>query len=153
MATTTETIQETPAQPSEPFFKKYAGWIILGLAVALTSFIIYTVSHKSGTTSGPTVTKRDTVTGSYLVAPLGQIVQGTILKDHLLDGTIMYEVPMGVDTAKGPNNQPIMDTTKGPDGKVIMDTVAHKPQFHLRLTTRLEYRFPKYVQESTIAPR
>lgn len=153
----------------QPWHQKYSGPIIIALLVCMGGAVIYALRKSS--TANATVVKRDTVSAEYLLAPLGQIASGVILKDHLSDGSIMYEVPVGVDTLRGKDGQPVIDTTivKGKDNQPIMDTVfdvkhqtildstTHKPRLtphhNPKFSVHLEYRQPKYVKEIDIAPR
>lgn len=152
MSETTEVIQGDPI-PKQPFHQKYSGWIIGVLALTLGSWIIYSLTHK--TSSDVRVVKTDTVTATYLLAPLGYGATAAVLKHHLSDGNILYQVPIpGVaDTAKGKDGLPIMDTVRSADSKPILDTTTHKVKMAPRLLPHLEYRYPKYVQETTITPR
>lgn len=151
-------IQET-AVPKEPFFKKYSLGIIVGLVILLGGYMIYSTHVKP--TTNATIVKTDTVSAQYLVTPLGQIAASVVLKYHLSDGSIMYGVPLGMDTVKGKDgyavmdtvrngNQILTDTVKDKAGKPELDSLLHfkmKPRLGPKMTVHLVYRFPKYVKE------
>jgi len=152
--------QQHPEIIPEPFFKKYALHIIVGLVVVLAGVIIYGAVHVSGKgIVNPIIVKRDTVSARYLLNDLGQIGQSVVIKDKVSDGSIVYEVPTGIDTVRDASGKvqmdtvkfqpshPVMDTVKDAQNKAVMDTVFNGRQIVMdsaskkpKLTARLKFR-------------
>jgi hypothetical protein len=168
-----QTVKEIYAAPTpkEPWYKKYALPIIIGMGVIFLGYLIWN-GHTKPTTN-PTIIKRDTIALRFLVNDLGGIAQGVGFKDKLSDGGYVYEVITGVDTLKGQMdtvqfqrghylmdtvkdvlNQPVMDTVFN-GRQIVMDSASKKPKLTARLKYRLvpsvrphfEFRNPKNVEE------
>jgi hypothetical protein len=125
MSTTSEQHIEAQLElPSEPFFKKYALHIIVGLVVMVIGVGIYAinaVNHKP--TGNPSIVKRTVLAARYLLNDSGQIGEGSVFKDKLTDGGYVYEVLVGADTLKTKEGKVQMDTVKDRDRNPVMDTV------------------------------
>jgi hypothetical protein len=173
MESNEQSVQEIYAAPTpkEPWYKKYALPIIIGMVVIFLGYSIWNVHQKP--TAQPTIVKRDTMSLRFLVNDLGGIAQGVGFKDKLSDGGYVYEVITGVDTLRGQMdtvqfqrghylmdtvkdvlNQPVMDTVFN-GRQIAMDSASKKPKLTARLKYHLipairphfEFRNPKNVEE------